>query len=206
MMTRWNGGSMSEFRARGDVLIACNCDWGCPCNFNARPSRGYCQGGWIWMIENGHVDDVSLGGLGAAVFAKWPGAIHEGGGRATCYIDARADELQRAALTRVVRGEVGGPWGLFIKTYNLAAPVAAPFDVHLAHHASHATIGDRVSLELHKIRNPVSQAEVHPEIMLPEGLVVKRGSLAASKVFRVSDDLGLDHSGQYAAFGRFDYS
>ncbi len=194
------------FHLNGDVLIACNCDWGCPCNFNARPSRGFCQGGWIWMIDNGQVDDVPLAGLGAAVFAKWPGAIHEGGGRATCYVDVRATGAQRGALTRLLRGEVGGPWGLFIKTYDLAAPVFAPFDVHLAHHGSRATIGDVAELALQTIRNPVTNAEAHPEVILPEGLVVKRGSLAASTVFRVSDELAYDHSGQYAAFGRFEYS
>jgi hypothetical protein len=197
---------MAPVEIRGDVLIACNCDWGCPCNFNARPSRGFCQGGWIWMIESGRVDDVSLAGLGAAVFAKWPGAIHEGGGRATCYIDARADAAQRTALTRLVRGEAGGPWGIFIKTYDLAPPVAAPFDAHLAQYGSRVTIGDAVRLELKTIRNPVTQAEAHPEVVLPQGLVVKRGSLAASAVFRVDDELGLDHSGQYAAFGRFEYA
>ena len=197
---------MPAFRASGDVLIACNCDWGCPCNFNARPSRGFCQGGWIWMIENGRVDDVPLAGLGAAVFAKWPGAIHEGGGRATCYVDARADAPQRVALSRVVRGEFGGPWGLFSRTYELATPVFAPFAVDLARHASRARIGDVVELEFQKMRNPVTKAEVHPEVVLPEGLVIKRGGLAASSVFRVNDDLGFDHSGQYAAFGRFEYS
>jgi hypothetical protein len=196
----------STFRVTGDVLIACNCDWGCPCNFNARPSRGFCQGGWIWMIESGQVEDVKLAGLGAAVFAKWPGAIHEGGGRATCYIDARANDTQLAALTRVLRGEFGGPWGIFIKTYDLAAPIVAPFDVHLAQHGSRATIGALAELELQKIRNPVTKAEVHPELVLPEGLVVKRGSLAASAVFRVKDELAYDHSGRYAAFGRFEYS
>lgn len=197
---------MAGWQVSGDVLIACNCDWGCPCNFNARPSRGFCQGGWIWLIERGHVDGVALDGLGVAVFAKWPGAIHDGGGLATSYLDERADEAQRAALGRVVRGELGGPWGLFIRTYELAAPAAARFDVRLAQHASRATIGEVVELELQKIRNPVSHAEVHPEVVLPEGLVVKRGSLAASAVFRVRDSLGLDHSGQYAAFGRFDYA
>jgi len=204
-MARWIGGTMSEWRVTGDVLIACNCDWGCPCNFNARPSRGFCEGGWIWLIENGRVDDVELGGLGVAVFSKWPGAIHEGGGRAACYIDDRADASQRAVLTRVVRGEIGGPWGLFNKTYDLAPPVFARFDVRMAQHASRAAIGNAVHLELQKIRNPVTHNEVHPEIVLPEGLVVKRGGLAASTVFRVSE-LGLDHSGQYAAFGRFEYS
>jgi hypothetical protein len=56
------------------------------------------------------------------------------------------------------------------------------------------------------MRNPVTKAEAHPEVLLPEGLVLKRGGLAASAVFRVKDQLALDHSGQYAAFGRFQYS
>lgn len=197
---------MVAWQLNGNVLIACNCDWGCPCNFNARPSRGHCQGGWIWVIGKGHVKDVRLDGLGLALFAAWPGAIHEGGGRAACYMDDRADGAQRAALASVVRGELGGPWGLFIKTYELAAPDFAHFDVNIADHASRATIGDVVELELQTIRNPVTQAEVHPEVVLPEGLVVKRGSLAASKVFRVRGGVHYDHSGQYAAFGPFEYS
>ena len=197
---------MAAWGVKGNVLIACNCDWGCPCNFNAPPSRGFCQGGWIWQIENGHVGDVRLDGLAVAVFAKWPGAIHEGGGQAVCYIDERADAQQRAALTQVGRGELGGPWGLFIKTYTLAAPVVAAFDVHVAEHASRARIGDAVELQLQTIRNPVTQAEVHPEVVLPEGLVVKRGGMAASSVFRVAAGLDLDHSGQYAAFGPFEYA
>ena len=45
--------------------------------------------------------------------------------------------------------------------------------------------------------------DAHPE--RPEGLVVKRAGVAASSIFRVGD-LDYDHSGQYAAFGHFDYS
>jgi hypothetical protein len=197
---------MAAWQLNGNVLIACNCDWGCPCNFNARPSRGDCEGGWIWIIERGHVRDVRLDGLALALFADWPQAIHEGGGRAVCYIDERADAGQREALSSVVRGELGGPWGLFIKTYALAPPTFARFDVNMAAHHSRATIGDLVELELQSIRNPVTQAEVHPEIVLPEGLIVKRGSMAASKVFRVGGGVRYDHSGQYAAFGPFEYS
>ncbi len=194
------------WNAAGNVLIACNCDWGCPCNFNALPSHGHCEGGWIWIIETGHVDHVRLDNLGIALFAKWPGAIHDGGGHAVSYVDERATEEQRSALAILLRGELGGPWGLFIKTYALAAPETARFDVRLAGHGAQASIGDAVSLELEAIRNPVTQAEVHPEVVLPEGLIVKRGSMAASKVFRVGGALDFDHSGQYAAFGRFDYA
>lgn len=197
---------MPGWGLNGNVLIACNCDFGCPCNFNARPSHGHCEGGWIWMIGEGHVDGVRLDGLGVALFADWPGAIHEGGGRATCYLDERADEKQRDALGRLLRGEVGGPWGIFCKTYELSGPNPARFDVKVAAHASRATIGDVAELELQEIRNPVTKATVHPEMVLPEGLVVKRGGLGASKVFTVRGGPDYDHSGQYAAFGEFNYS
>ena len=196
---------MATWRLNGDVLIACNCDWGCPCNFNARPSRGKCEGGWIWMIEQGEVDGVRVDGRGIAVFADWPGAIHDGGGRAVCYLDDRTDEAQRKALTRVLRGEVGGPWGVFINTYELAGPEPARFDLHLAEYGSRVAIGSAVQLEVQTIRNPVTQAEAHPEMVLPEGLVVKHARLAASKIFRVRGSVEYDHSGRYAAFGRFQY-
>jgi len=196
---------VATWRLNGDVLIACNCDWGCPCNFNARPTHGKCEGGWLWMVEQGEVDGVRVDGRGIALYADWPGAIHEGGGRAVCYIDDRTDDAQRAALTRVLRGEVGGPWGVFINTYDLTGPELARFDVQLADYGSRVAIGNTVQLEIQTIRNPVTQAEAHPEMVLPEGLVVKHARLAASKLFRVRDRVEYDHSGRYAAFGRFEY-
>lgn len=197
---------MSGMHLSGNVLIACNCDWGCPCNFNARPSKGHCEGGWIWAIDNGTVDDVAVDGLAVAVFADWPAAIHEGGGQAVAYIDERANEAQRAALSRVVRGEAGGPWSIFINTYELAGPKAAPFKLELAGVASRAAVGGVAELQMDPIRNPVSGADSHPEMVLPEGIVVKRGSLAASKVFTVKGHVAYDHSGQYAALGPFEYA
>jgi hypothetical protein len=113
---------MSQWKLSGRVLISCNCDWGCPCNFQAPPSRGKCEGGWVWAIEQGHVGDVRVDGLRIALYSDWPGAIHEGGGRAVCYMDERADDAQRDALTRLLRGQLGGPWGIFSNTYQLEVP------------------------------------------------------------------------------------
>lgn len=197
---------MSDWHLNGTIVIACNCDYGCPCNFNARPSRGKCEGGWVWAIEDGQVQGVRVDGLAVAVYADWPGAIHEGGGRAISWLDDRAGADQRDRLTRLVRGEFGGPWGIFINTYELMGPEPARFEVGFADYDTHVRIGNAVELELCKMRNPVTRAEVHPEMILPEGLVVKRGRLAASKVFQVRDGVRYDHSGQYAAFGPFAYA
>lgn len=196
---------MAEWNVRGTVLIACNCDWGCPCNFNARPTQGHCEGGWSWLIEGGSAGGVALDGLAVSVLAQWPGAIHEGNGRAVAFIDEAADPEQRSALTRLVCGELGGPWAIFRNTYQLTGPHPAAYEAELDGHRTRLRIGSAVQLALQPIRNPVTGAEAHPEIVLPEGLVVKHGSLAASEVFRVDSDIRYDHSGQYSAFGRFEY-
>jgi hypothetical protein len=197
---------MSEWHLGGTIIIACNCDWGCPCNFNARPTHGNCEGGWVWAIDDGRIGQVPVNGLSIALYADWPGAIHEGGGQAVCYVDDRADDAQRDALTRLLQGRLGGPWGIFINTYGLTGPEAVRFDLHLSGYESRLRIGDVVDLEIQKIHNPVTGAAVHPEVHLPEGLVVKTGKLAASKVFQVRDRVRYDHGGRYAAFGPFEYA
>ena len=196
---------MSGWQLNGNIIIACNCDFGCPCNFNARPTQGKCEGGWVWAISDGNVQGVRVDGLAVALYADWPGAIHEGGGQAVSYMDERADDAQREGLTRLVRGELGGPWGIFRNTYELKGPEPTRFDLQFAEYDTRLRIGSAVELELQKIRNPVTQAEVHPEMVLPEGLVTKRGRLAATKVFQVRDGVRYDHSGHYAAFGPFNY-
>lgn len=195
-----------SWQLSGNVLIACNCDYGCPCNFNALPTHGDCEGGWIWSIDNGTVDGVDLKGCAVAVFADWPQAIYQGGGKAGGYLDDGADDAQTKALTRVLRGEVGGPWAMFINTYELDGPHRAHFAFSHSDYTSTVTVEGVSELELQPIRNPVSGNEVHPEMVLPEGLIVKRAGLGASKTFRVKGDIAYDHSGKYAAFGTFAYS
>ncbi len=31
---------VTSWQLQGTVLVACNCDYGCPCNFNALPTTG----------------------------------------------------------------------------------------------------------------------------------------------------------------------
>ena len=75
---------------RGQVILACNCDFGCPCNFNGLPTTGKCEGAWNWHIQEGSYGDVRLDGLTFCVAVNWPGAIHEGGGEAFFVFDERA--------------------------------------------------------------------------------------------------------------------
>jgi hypothetical protein len=192
---------------QGTVLVACNCDYGCPCNYNARPSTGHCEGGWMWVIEKGERDGNSLDGLACSVFAAWPGAIHEGGGKAVAFYDERADDEQRGHLRTLLKGEDGGPWSIFINTYSLEDPKPVPFEVELAEHRSKLTIPDHVELAMEPIHNPVTGVEVHPGTVLPEGLVFKEGWYATSSVFTLAGGaVTYDHSRRNTEYAPFSYS
>lgn len=196
----------TSWRLKGHVLIACNCDYGCPCNFNALPSKGDCEGGWIWHIQEGRYGETDLSGLSVAVAADWPKAIHQGNGVAAVFVDERADERQREALRTLVSGAVGGPWAILKNTWTTVHPPRyVPFEVAVADQRSRARAGDAIELEMEPIKNPVSGAEVTPGGVLPQGFITKDPKFAASRTFRVQDGVSYDHSGQYAAVGSFEY-
>lgn len=196
----------TKWTMKGRVLIACNCDYGCPCNVNARPSKGNCEGGWTWEVEDGAFGETKLGGTYLSLFCDWPAAIHEGNGVATALIDDRADRAQREALTTLVMGSAGGPWGIFRKTFTtLHGPTFVRYEANFSGDLPALKVGDIAECTTQFIRNPVTSATSHPRIVLPEGLILKDAALLASKRFVVRDGVKYDHSGQYAAFGFFEY-
>jgi hypothetical protein len=197
---------MAEWELSGTVLVGCNCDYGCPCNFNAPPTTGDCEGGWVWHIEKGTYDGVDLAGLTLGIFADWPGAIHEGGGKAVAFYDDRADDRQAEALEALLRGGEGGPWGIFVNTYELRGIQATPVTLEIDGERSSYKIGDLAELQMEPIKNPVTGDEIRSGVMLPKGLVFNEGWCAASSVFKVNDGVSYDHSGKQAEWAPYSYS
>ncbi len=194
-----------KWTIKGRVAIACNCEVGCPCNFNGRPTHGHCEGGWVWWIEAGSYGQTRLDKLHVALFADWPAAIHEGNGVAVTFIDDRADETQRAALRALVLGEAGGPWGIFRKTFTAVhGPTFHAFQSEFGDVTS-VRMGDVLDLKTEYITNPVTGATIHPRVVLPEGLVVKDAALVRSARFVLKEKVAYDHSQSYAALGFFEY-
>jgi hypothetical protein len=197
----------TKWTMKGTVTVACNCDYGCPCNFNALPSKGKCEGQWSWHVEEGSYGDTPLDGLNFTVAVNWPGAIHEGNGEALILVDERAHEAQMDAIRTLVAGEVGGPWEILAWTWpTIHGPKPVPYEVHLDGIHFRIKAGDSLEVASTTIKNPVSGAEVHPGAVLPEGLVFKEADFGASEVFRVTDGISFDHSGQYTAIAPFDYA
>jgi hypothetical protein len=197
----------APWQLRGTVLVACNCEYGCPCNFNARPSHGHCEGGWTWHVAAGYHDGVRLDGLNFSMLADWPAAIHEGNGEAMMLIDERADEQQRETIRGFLAGQIGGPWAILVNTFiQFHGPWFVPYELTLDQERSRVRAGDALELATEPIRNPVTGNDVHPRAILPEGFIFKDGALLRSAAFKVNDGVTYDHTGKYAAVAQFEYT
>jgi hypothetical protein len=198
--------SVPAWKLEGDVILACNCDYGCPCNFNGLPTPGKCEGNWNWHIEKGNFGDVPLDGLTFGVAVNWPGAIHEGDGDALVLIDERANERQRDAVMQLLSGQVGGPWKIISTTISkVNGPEYVSFDVNVDGFNSSVYAGDALTLVMEPVKNKKTGAEVHPRAILPEGFIFTDGALGASSTFSVNGAVSFDHSGKYAASAKFQY-
>ena len=81
---------MAEWEIHGVAFGNCNCNWSCPCQFNAPTTHGSCEGVLTGRIDRGHFDGASLDGLAWAMIFQWPGEIAEGNGRQQTVIDETA--------------------------------------------------------------------------------------------------------------------
>src|SRR5262249_23779115 len=91
------------YRLKGNLLGACNCDWGCPCSFEARPTKGFCEGSYIWHVEEGHFHGTLLNGSTFGVFIQFPGAPHEGNGKGVVLVDDKVPLDRRAAVEAMIQ-------------------------------------------------------------------------------------------------------
>ena len=192
MATKWH--------IQGDYVLACNCDYGCPCNFNARPTMGFCQGAVAFKVAQGAYGGVKLDGLTAAVAVKWPGAIHEGNGVAAIFIDESASPKQRDAVAKIVSGEAGGaPWAIFATTWtHVLGPYFEDVEIKVAGKDSVVSVGERLRCVFLPIRNPVTKAEALPKVVLRQGFVAHELDQYTLKEFWVhaSPELQFAHPGK----------
>lgn len=211
----------TKWKLHAYFLDACNCDWGCPCQFNANPTHGNCEGISGYHIVSGSYgsDDVKLNGLNMALIASWPGPIHEGHGKASYYIDNRADEKQFEALSNIITGKAGGgPFAVYANTIEkFQEPKRASVKFQTKDIRSRVAVfaaeirGREKRREqskdtiaeawLEPIRNPVT-GKVHRAIIeLPEGFESSRMDQASIKTLVANDGyLNFRYEGTYGSF------
>ena len=93
---------------KGELFGPCNCDWGCPCNSDAPPTYGYCEGIYVYHVREGRYGDTSARRRAQARPAgRTPGPVHEGNMTSVLIIDESASPQQRDALETLWRSGRG---------------------------------------------------------------------------------------------------
>lgn len=178
---------MKKWFFDADYLQACNCDYGCPCEFSAPPSTGFCEGMGVWRIERGEFDGLSINGMGLGFAAKWPGAIHEGNGTVLLFVDEKASREQREALLEIGSGKAGGlPFEILATTFStLLEPQFVPFDFRLDGLNSSVRLGDEFRIALEPIRNPVTGEPEQVAVNHGTGFIFKSAECASAREGKV---------------------
>ena len=97
-----------KWKVSGTYFEGCNCDIACPCIFLNAPTGGECTVLVGWHIEQGRFGEVALDGLNVAMAAYSPGHMLQVKWQAALYLDEKASDAQKNALTQVFGGQAGG--------------------------------------------------------------------------------------------------
>ncbi len=104
-----------KWQISGQYMESCNCDYLCPCiytNPQGEATLDNCTAALVFRIDKGRSGEVNLDGLCFALLIRSGKVMADGNWAFGCVVDERADAAQRAALSAIVSGEVGGTPGM----------------------------------------------------------------------------------------------
>ena len=192
-----------DWMIKGPKIGACSCSYGCPGEFNARPTNGDCEGLEAHRIDEGWFGNTRLDGLVIGARYRWPGPVHEGGGVVQAFIDARASDAQREALFAILGGKEQEPTTLFnIYGSTIAKeldPVFAEmtFACDVESRTGRFAVPGFVDLRIEPIKNPVTGAPHRARIVLPEGFEFRSAEAASADFDTTGGELAMNRKNCY---------
>lgn len=196
--------TITNWNLKGLGFMSCNCDYGCPCQFNALPKDNICQAVTGMDIEEGHFGDTRLDGLRWASVWAWPNPIHEGNGTMQLIVDETADDDQRAALVEIIHGRETEPgatvWQIFSNTMTTVHdPLFLPIEMEMDLDGRTATvrIPGHMKLDVEPIRNLVTGNPHRALINLPNGLEYTTAEIA-NGTFQTQGEIEHDYASRHA--------
>ncbi|HYG89312.1 MAG TPA: DUF1326 domain-containing protein [Azospirillum sp.] len=180
--------TQTEWSLQGEWLKSCSCAFGCPCDFNARPTQGECRGFLGMRIEKGHFGATALNDLSFFAVVHFPGPLHEGHGTVQPILDERASPEQRDALFQIMSGKHSQEGTLFhivsLITETFLEPIFAPISFSFDRDARTArlSIPGVLETETQPIRNPVTGQPHRIQVTMPEGFEHIMAEVASARI------------------------
>jgi hypothetical protein len=195
---------------KAEYIESCNCDYGCPCNFNGFPTYGFCRALVLYSITSGSYGNVKLDGIDVVYAGSWPKAIHEGNGTAQLFISKQATQAQRDAVVKIFAGQAkgGGPFALFAGTIKfMLDPQFVDIKKKLNGKKSSFSVPGVLDVEVESFKNPVTGEEQDTKLQLPKGFIFQLADACKSKLMKITTaGLNFDDSGKNAFYSKVEYS
>ncbi len=203
---------MIDWYVEGLQFGNCSCAYGCPCQFEALPTLGYCEGFEAVRIDKGHFGDIDLAGTTIAALYSWPGPIFEGKGRFQAIIGEGATDAQRDALTRVLHGEetveAATHWWVFHAMSDtvyetLVKPIE--FEADMESRIGRVAIPGVIEASAEPIKSPVDGSEHRVRIDIPDGIEFEFAEMGSGTAL-ATGEISFDQKGTFAQFSHLRHS
>ena len=194
----------SDWHLEGEWMKNCSCAFGCPCDFNALPTEGYCKGMVGMRITKGHFEKTKLDGVIFAVTVDFPGALHEGNGQMQPIIDERATAEQREALFNIMSGKFSAEGTLFhifsLIVTKIHDPLFVPITFTFDRDGRVARLLAKgvLETEVEPIKNPVTGAPHRIQVVMPEGFEHRAAEVASANI-RSTGAIKFDTQGTHSS-------
>lgn len=195
-----------DWYVEGVEFGSCNCDYGCPCQFESLPTGGSCRGFEVIRIDKGHFGEVKLDGLNVALIYAWPGPIFKGNGELQSIIDDRANEHQRKALATILYGgetkdEATHWWVYHAMSSKAHEPLYKPikFEVDIEARTAKVTIPGVLDAEGRPIKSPATGQPHRVRINIPNGIEFEHAEVGSAST-KASGAIKLDLKDTYGQF------
>lgn len=193
----------ATYRVQADQIECCNCPPACACQFTGTPNNGFCNFLIGFHIRKGSFDRVSLDGVRFVLAIKYPGAIHEGNGQVTLFVDKGASATQTEAVAHILSGQHGGmPWEALAGTIaKFEGPIPATIEMKIDGTRSSFRIPDILEVTQTPLTDVVSGAEKDVHIVYPKGgFFWNDGSVCTTSVMQVNHaGISFQHPGGFAS-------
>ncbi len=190
---------MTPWEIRGQEMVNCNCNFGCPCQFSVLPTGGSCRAAIVYQIDKGHYGDVALDGLRVAAVYAWPKAIHDGDGQMQLIVDESADEAQCRAIETIMTGgdteEMATMWFVYSRmSPNKHPTIRAPITLELGQEArtGRARVGEVFELHAKPVPHIVTGAPHRARINLPHGFEYSQAEVASGSTRTMGGGIRLE--------------
>lgn len=177
-----------DWSMQGTQVSNCNCNIGCPCQFNALPTHGNCRAYMFVQIDKGHFGKVKLDGLRWGGMFEWPGPIHLGNGTAMVVVDQSASAEQKAAIEAVASGQETEPGSLITQVFSTTLTKVLPTQVKpislkLDYKARTASVSIPELLEgsAESIKNPITGQPHAVSVKIPKGFEYEEAEFLVGK-------------------------